>query len=85
MVNRTSINHTPLDVTSIEFLTHFSSSGYEFFKSEHLEKLAIACPNLQQLNLMGNVDSLKKLATRFTNDFSSLSKATRSRHPSNSG
>ena len=59
--SRTSINRTPLDIIDIEFLTHFSCSGYEFFNSDHLEKLAIACPNLQQLNLIGNVHCLKKL------------------------
>ena len=31
------------------------------FFCEHLEQLAIACPNLQQLNLKENVNCLKSL------------------------
>ena len=51
-------NH--LNIKSIEFLTHFEAAEWDLY-SGHLEQLAIACPNLQQLNLMENVNCLKSL------------------------
>ena len=33
----------------------------DVFYSDHLEQLAIACPNLQQLGLLKNVNCLKSL------------------------
>jgi len=52
---------TPMNINNIEFLTSFSAFDYRLLCSEHLERLAVACPNLQQLNLKGNVDCLKCL------------------------
>ena len=45
---------------NIEFLTHLSVANSGFC-SEHLEQLAVACPNLEQLNLMDNITCLKRL------------------------
>ena len=52
---------TPINIKNIEFLTYFSAAGYDFFNSEHLEQLAVVCPNLQNLDLMHNVNCLKCL------------------------
>ena len=49
-----------LNMKSIDFLTHFDAAKSDLY-SGHLEQLAIACPNLQQLNLTENVNSLKSL------------------------
>ena len=35
--------------------------SYENVNSNHLQQLAVACPNLQQLHLRGNVNCLKDL------------------------
>ena len=51
----------PFSYTNINFVTHFSASKYDIFYSTHLEQLAIALPNLQQLNLLGNINCLKNL------------------------
>ena len=48
-------------ITNIGFLTHFSASLCGLFHPGHLEQLAIACPNLQRLNLSQNVNCLKRL------------------------
>ena len=45
----------------VEFLTHFSAFSCDYFYSGHLEQLAIACPNLQQLDLAMNINCLKNL------------------------
>jgi len=54
------IRTSPMTVNNIEFLTHFDASQRDFY-SGHLEQLAIACPNLQQLSLFDNVNCLKSL------------------------
>ena len=54
------IRDGPLN-SNVEFLTHFSVTRCDEFSSDHLEQLAIACPNLQQLNLLKNVNCLKSL------------------------
>jgi len=51
----------PLNVHGIKFMTHFSAPRCGDFCSGHLEQLAIACPNLQQLSLQKNVNCLKNL------------------------
>jgi len=48
-------------IMNLEFLTHFCTARCGTFCSGHLEQLALACPNLQQLSLMGNVECLKRL------------------------
>ena len=58
---RSSVQGTPLNIISIKFLTHFNATGCGFFYSGHLEQLAIACPNLQLLNLRKNVNCLRNL------------------------
>ena len=60
-LSNSSIQGTPLNITSIEFLTHFVATQCGFLYSEHLEQLAIVCPNLQQLNLMETSNCLKCL------------------------
>jgi len=55
------VHGNPLNVCSIEFLTHFSAPGCSAFHSGHLEQLAKACPNLQQLSMQNNVNCLKRL------------------------
>ena len=49
------------DVTSLNFVTDFDFSLCTFLHSGHLEQLAIACPNLQHLNLIGNSECLRSL------------------------
>ena len=56
-----TVHASPLKVNSIKFMTHFSATGCDFFYPGHLEQLAIACPNLQQLNLRKNANCLKRL------------------------
>ena len=58
---RNGIHGAPLNINNIKFLTHFNAAGCGFFYSGHLEQLAIACPNLQQLNLWKNINCLKNL------------------------
>ena len=55
------IHGNPLNVSDIKFLTHFSVMRCKDFYSGHLEQLAIACPNLQQLSILKNVNCLKNL------------------------
>jgi len=53
---------TPImNITNINFLTHFCAKKYGLLCSEHLEHLAAACPNLQELNLQDNTNCLKNL------------------------
>jgi len=61
MMKGSCLHHIPRNVKNIEFLTHFSATRCSFFCSEHLEQLAIVCPNVQQLNLTGSVNCLKSL------------------------
>ena len=58
---RNGIHGAPLNINNIKFLTHFNAAECGFFYSGHLEQLAIACPNIQQLNLWKNVNCLKNL------------------------
>ena len=48
-------------ITNLEFITHFCADNCRNFYSGHLEQLAVACPNLQQLSLFHNVHCLKRL------------------------
>jgi len=51
------VNHT---FTNFELITEFDISHSDA-NSDHLEQLAFSCPNLQRLNLFGNVHCLKSL------------------------
>ena len=53
-------NHFNSNVVSLAFLTHFTAKDCHLY-SEHLEVLAIACPNLMELNLTYNANCLKTL------------------------
>ena len=48
-------------VSNLDFVTDFNVSFGALLNSEHLEQLAITCPNLQRLNLHGNEHSLTSL------------------------
>jgi len=48
-------------MTSISFVTDFDFSCCTFLHSGHLEQLAVACPNLQRLNLFVNDECLRSL------------------------
>ncbi|XP_065886988.1 uncharacterized protein [Dysidea avara] len=48
-------------VTSLHSVTHFDITRYSALLSNHLEQLAIACPNLQQLKLRNCYECLKSL------------------------
>ena len=49
-------------VISFNFITHFNAMYCdELVHSGHLEQLAVACPNLLELNLRNNVNCLKSL------------------------
>ena len=56
-----SVYGTPKSIKDIAFLTHFSAARYHGLFSEHLETLAVACPNLKELSLIDNVNCLKCL------------------------
>ena len=62
--NRKLIQFAPLNTCDINdilfFLTHFNASDCHL-RSEHLEELAFACLNLQELNLEHNINCLKSL------------------------
>ena len=49
------------NVESLSVVTHFDASNFGQLYSGHLEQLAIACPNLQRLNLKDNHHCLKSL------------------------
>ena len=49
------------DISSLTFITHFDASYCWHLHSGHLEQLAMACPNLLELNLRGNRECLKRL------------------------
>jgi len=53
-------NYLNNDVANLTFLTHFDASSCQLY-SGHLEQLAMACPNLMELNLQGNVKCLNSL------------------------
>jgi len=53
-------NHFNSDVNNISFITHFSASNCQLL-SGHLEQMAIACPNVMELNLESNDNCLKSL------------------------
>jgi len=60
--------HTSVDclkfnciITSLRFVTHFDVGQCESFLPSHLEEVAIACPNLQQLVLARCTSCLKSL------------------------
>jgi len=53
-------NHFCCDNTGV-FVTHFDASQCEVLHSGHLEQLAMACPNLQHLNIKGNLHCLEVL------------------------
>ena len=53
-------NHFHNDINNLSFITHFSVSSCQLH-SGHLEQLAIACPNLMELNLDGNDSCLKSI------------------------
>ena len=48
-------------VKSLNFVTDFDFIQCQFLHSGHLEQLAIACPNIQRLNLGGNTECLDSL------------------------
>ena len=48
-------------ISNLEFVTDFNVSFGALFNSEHLEQLAVTCPNLQRLSLCGNKQSLGSL------------------------
>ena len=47
-------DHFSRDITGLSFVTHFDASRSLLLCPGHLEQLAIACPNLEHLNLQGN-------------------------------
>ena len=54
-------NHFSTDITGLSLVTQFDASSCGYLCSGHLEQLAMAFPNLQQLNLLGNSSCLNKL------------------------
>jgi len=48
-------------IVSSHFLTYFSAYKLDILYSTHLEQFALACPNLQNLKLIHNVNCLKSL------------------------
>ena len=49
------------DVCSLNEITEFDFSSSNSFQSNHLEQLAVVCPNLQRLNLRDHSNCLKSL------------------------
>jgi len=45
----------------LDYVTEFNFSSSQYVCPGHLEQLAIACPNLQRLNLIGNQECLSNL------------------------
>ena len=54
-------DHFSRDITGLSFVTHFDASRSLLLCPGHLEQLAIACPNLEHLNLLGNDACLDRL------------------------
>ena len=48
-------------INNITFITYFDASNCRMLDSDHLEQLSIACPNLQRLELCGNLICLSDL------------------------
>ena len=48
------------DIDDLVFITHFNASSCHLY-SQHLEELAMACPNLLELNLEDNAHCLQSL------------------------
>ena len=48
-------------VTSLSFITNFDASRCKSVHPDHLEQLAVACPNLQRLNLSSKYECLESL------------------------
>ena len=48
------------NVSSLSFVTDFTATNCKLL-SDHLEQLSLACPNLEQLNLSGNIRCLESL------------------------
>jgi len=53
-------SHVSWDITSLSIVTQFDATRCDLYPG-HLEQLAIACPNLQHLNLLGNRHCLLSL------------------------
>jgi len=54
-------SHFNSHIFNLSFVSHFDGSHCRLLCSGHLEQLAMACPNLLELNLRGNVNCLKSL------------------------
>ena len=54
-------DHFSRDITGLSFVTHFDASRLQLLCPGHLEQLAIACPNLEHLNLLGNEACMDRL------------------------
>jgi len=56
-------SHFTADITGLSFVTQFDASRVHdtSLYSGHLEQLAMACPNLEHLNLLGNHNCLDRL------------------------
>ena len=54
-------SHLNSDITNLKFVTHFDASYCKSVHCGHLEQLALACPNLKEVNLKGNVNCLRCL------------------------
>jgi len=48
-------------VSSLNGITEFDFSSFNSFQSNHLEQLAVVCPNLQRLNLRDHTECLNSL------------------------
>ena len=59
--NEISKDQLNFSITDLSFVTEFDASHCESLTSEHLEQLAIVCPNLCRLNLTSNSDCLNSL------------------------
>ena len=54
-------NFSYVDAPFLKFVIHFDLSCCEYLLSDHLEQLAVTCPNLQQLNVMDSDECLRNL------------------------
>ena len=59
-ISKVLFNHWNSDIDSLSFVTYFNAS-YCHFNAGHLEQLALACPNLKELNITNNPNCLKNL------------------------
>ena len=61
-LNKVSMeNHLNSDIVDLFFVTHFDASHCKSIHCGHLEQLALACPNLEELNLKSNTNCLRCL------------------------